>query len=381
MPTGMRTSLTDTTNLPRAISDAVFMIDWKEAPLLNLLGFDASNERKIKVVNWPSTKLEWLEDTMSPLASTLASNVNNGTTTIPVATGTGVYFRQGDIILCESEQMLVTSVSSDNLTVAARGYGGTTAASHNTPAAVTIVTRAMPEGNDVVTGYSTTVTAPYNYVQILSQGVKVSKTDQALARYGIDDEMDYQVAKLFANGGQAGILAQLLAKTFYYGLRVQRSASAYGSMGGFKTFVTTNTSALGGAALQRSDIHAAIRKVRDAGGMVSQIITGSWGIEKVTAMYEGAITMDQDATRGESKNTRILTPHGEVEVVFDWMCPAGEMYLIDRNKMGWLPLRPFKQTNISEQGDYFVTDIVGEFTFFLANEKSHALITGFSTTS
>src|SRR5690606_26765439 len=105
-------------------------------------------------------------------------------------------------------------------------------------------------------------------------------------KYGITDEMDYQVSKLFANGGQAGKLAQFLQRTFYYGKRVQRSASAYGSMGGFGAFVTTNVSNLSSASLQRSDIHTKIRQIRDAGGMCTHLITGSWGLEKINGMYE-----------------------------------------------------------------------------------------------
>ena len=44
-------------------------------------------------------------------------------------------------------------------------------------------------------------------------------------------------------------------------------------------------------------------------------------------------------------------------------------------------MRPFATTKIAEQGDFFATDIVGEYTFALANEKSFGLISGFSTTS
>jgi hypothetical protein len=139
--------------------------------------------------------------------------------------------------------------------------------------------------------------------------------------------------------------------------------------------------ALAGAALQRSDIHTKIRQIRDAGGDVDLVVTGSWGVEKVTAMYEGYITMDQDAKRGGSKITMVQTPHGEVELVYDWMCPAGYMYFINTKKCGFLPMRPFATTKIAEQGDFFATDVVGEYTLAVANEKSHGIISGFSVTS
>jgi len=379
MATGTRTTLTDTGNQKRAISDAIFMIDWTAAPLLNIFGIDSA--KKFNLVNWPSTKAEIIEDTMSPYTSALSSGVNDSTTTIPVTSTTGAYFRQGDIILIDSEKMLVTSVSSDNLTVATRPYGSTTAASHSSAATVTLVTRAMPEASDYVTGHTTTTTQPYNYTQILSEAAKVSKTEQAMSKYGVSDTMDYHVGKLFANNGQAGKLAQLLQRTFYWGERVQRSASAYGSMGGFKTFVTTNVTNLSGATLQKSDIHKKIRDIRDAGGEATHIVTGSWGMEKITSMYEGSVRTTIDEKRGGSAITMIRTPHGEVECVYDWMCPGGEMYFPNKNKIGWFPMRKFTTAEVKEQGDYYVQDVVGEYSFMLANEKSHGLIYGFDTSS
>ena len=380
MATGTRTSYTDSTPNARGIADAVYMIDWKEAPLLNIFGFSSKNVSKFQLVNFPSTKIEWLEDTMSPYTTTIAEALDDSETGVDVATDTGAYFRQGDIVSVDSEYMLVTSVSTDTLTVT-RGYGSTTAAAHNTSSTITLLTRAMPEGADATTGHTTVTLAPYNYSQIISEAAKATKTAIAIKKYGIDDELDYQVGKLFANNGQAGKLAQFLQRTFYYGKRVIRSASAYGSMGGFSTFVTTNVTNLSSASLQKSDIHTKIRQIRDAGGKCTHLITGSWGIEKITAMYEGMIQMTTDEERGGSQITKVLTPHGEVEVVYDWMCPAGYAYFVDADKIGWLPVREFQMGKIAEQGDYFLTDVVGEYTLALANEESHGLIYGFSTSS
>lgn len=382
MATGTRYSYTDTGNTKRAISDVILMIDWKESPLLRLFGFGQENVRKFKMLNWPSTKAEWIEDTMSPFTDVMndSGGIDNSTTTMTVTNG--AYFRQGDVILVESEKMLVTAVSGNDLTVV-RSWGDPAAASHADGVTITILTRAMPEGASYTTGHSTTTTQPYNYTQIVSQAASVSKTELAMTRYGAEDSLDYEVAKLFADGGRAGKLAQFLARTFYYGERTQRTSSAgqYGTMGGIGVFATTNVTALAGAALQRSDIHTKIRAIRDAGGACDTIITGSWGVEKVTAMYDGYITMDQSATRGGSKITRVTTPHGEVELVYDWMCPAGYMYFVDTAKIGWLPMRPFATTKIAEQGDFYVTDVVGEYTLVVANDKSHGIISGFSTTS
>ncbi len=380
MATGTRYSYTDTGITKRSIGDAIFMIDWQEAPVLRILGYSKKNVNKFKLVNWPGTKAEIVEDTMPGFTTTLAGAHNNSTTTIAVATNTGAYFRQGDIILIDTEKMRVTSVSGDNLTVATRPYGSTSAASHSDLATVTIATRAMPEAAGYTTGYTTTTSQPYNYTQIISEAVTVSRTAQAIQTYGIDDLMDYEVSKLFADGGSAGRLAQFLQRTFYYGERVQRSGSEYGSMGGFETFVTTNVYNLSSAAITRDRVHTAIRDVRQAGGKVTHLITGAWGIEKLTQMYEGLIETTRDETIGGSEIQTIKTPHGQVKLVYDWMCPGGYYYFVNADKAGWLPLTEFDRTEVARQGDYYVSDVVGEYTFMVANEKSHAVIKGASTT-
>jgi len=66
MATGTRYSYTDTGNTKRAISDVVHLIDWKEAPLLRLFGFGQENVRKFKMINWPSTKAEWIDCLLCP---------------------------------------------------------------------------------------------------------------------------------------------------------------------------------------------------------------------------------------------------------------------------------------------------------------------------
>lgn len=391
MATGTRVSYTDTTNTKRSIGDTIYMIDWTKAPLLHLLKFDNSNVKKFKLVNWPNTKAELLHDTMRVEGSTMSdgSGIDSTTTTIGVTTGD--LFRKGDMVAIHAssaatsavaETVMVTAVSSNNLTVI-RAWDGdfTTGSAHSDGVYMSIITRAMPEANDFTTGYTTTTSAVYNYTQILSEAVKVSKTRLAISNYGVDDEMDYQVSKLFADGGSAGDLAKKLARTFYRGQRVQRTSTNYGSMGGFKTFVTTNVTNLSSAAIVRADIHKKIRDVRTAGGEVTHLLTGAWGMEKITAMYEDSIRTTRDETIGGAEIQVVRTPHGEVRLVYDWMCPESEYYFFNIDKLGWLPLRPFDVGEIKEQGDYMVTDVVGEYTFLLCDEKSHGYIYGASITS
>jgi hypothetical protein len=388
MTTGTLYSFSDTGNNMRSIADVVNMIDWQEAPLLRIFGFNSANVKKFRLVNWPALKAELIEDTMPSFTTTLAEEIDGTTEDAwTVAASTGQYFRTGDLIGVEDangqilEKAVVDSVSTDTITVKARGYGATSATLLASGLTVRLLTRVMPEGANYTTGYTTSTTQPYNEAQIISEAVKVTKTALAVQKYGIDDLMDYQVAKLFADGGAAGRLAQYLERTFYYGERVARDGSNDGSMGGFETLVTTNVTDLNQAAITKADIHTKVRQIRVAGGKVTHLITGAWGMEKLTSMYEDTIQTTRDETIGGSEIQTIMTPHGKVKLVYAWMCPEDRYYFVNADKAGWLPLRDFARGKIAEQGDFFVSDVVGEYTFLVASEKSHGLIKEASTTS
>src|SRR5690606_33852313 len=106
----------------------------KHAPLLQLFGFGRENLNKFDIVNWPTTKVEWLEDTNVIFSTKLNEALDNSETDIDVSLGTGQFFRKGDIIGIlpgtqtygvPVEKMMVQSVAGDTLTVVARGFGDT----------------------------------------------------------------------------------------------------------------------------------------------------------------------------------------------------------------------------------------------------------------
>lgn len=401
-----RLSYTDTTTNVRAVGDMIYNIDFQEAALLQLLGFSAKNLSKFAVKQgWPSTKIEWLEDVNVPKTTLLAeSGFDNSETDLTVTTSTGQYFRKGDILGIYAnaagtgaiaEKVLVTSVSGDVLTIV-RGYGDTTGASHNQGMAIRLLTRANEENSLYTTEHITTPTAPYNYTQILDASVEMSETEALMTRHGINDHMDMQIAKLFDNGGSEGRLAQLLHETFYYGERVQRAASPdYGSMGGFNTFVTTSTAStshvvdLNGAAFQLDDVYGILRAVRNSGSgaRVTHIVCNSWAIEKFSRFFEDSIRRTQEQrVVGHPEVQEIITPHGSVRLLYDWMCPQDEMYFINADKMGWIPFREFSRKTIyggAENNPYDgrIEQVIGEYTFALANAKSHGRLHDFSTTA
>jgi len=378
MTTGTRTTYTDTTPQKRSLAEMIQMIDWKEAALLNLLGLNG--ETKFRLLNFPRTKVEWLQDEMSPRSGTVNEALDSSETGVDVASGQGDYLKVGDVIKVDNELMLVSSVSTDTATVV-RGFAGTTAASHSDQAAWEIVTSARNEGADFATGHTTVVENPYNYTQILSEAVKVTGSEQIDQKYGISDTMAYHIGKLFTDGGKAGKLPILLQKTFYHGRRAVGSATTPRAMGGFEQYVTTNVTNLSSAALTRKSIEDMMEDCFQAGGSPTTLITNSWGMRKISSFYEGTISTDRSEERGGSKITTIVTDFGDIEVIFDKWCPTDRVYLIDPAKMGWVTYRAFDTVDRASTGDYMVKDVLGEYSFILQNEDAHGYIYGMSTTS
>jgi hypothetical protein len=366
----------------RAVGDIIHRIDWTEAPLLKKFG--TNNESKFKFEKWPHTKYEWLLDTMSPRTTTIAEDLDNSETGVDVVDGS--LFKEGDVIKIDDELMYVSGVVSNTLTVV-RGSGSTTAAAHTTGAVTERVFIARLEGSDYDTGHTTEVTDNYNYTQIFAEAVKVTGSEQVDTKYGITDTMAYHLAKLMGGSDgigerfKAGVLPILLQKTFYYGRRQAGAAGVPRMMGGFEQFVTTNKVNLSSRAVNRKDIEDLFVKCYLAGGKPDTLIMNAWLRRKMSSFYEGTIQTQRSEKRGGSTITTIQTDFGDIEIMFDYLCPPDRLYMVESDKIGWITYRDWQVIDRPSMGDYEVKEILGEFGFVVTTEQSHGFLYGCSTTT
>lgn len=363
----------------RSVRELVDMIDFKDAPLLKMLGI--SNQGKFRLRDFPRIKYEWFEDTMPPRSTTLneGGTLNNSDLTFTVTAGT--YFKKGDVLKIEDELMVVSSVSSNDITVLARGYSGSNAATHADGSTVTKVGVARLEGEAYTISYTTTVSNPYNYTQILEESLEVTRSELIDSKYAIDDILAYHLQKIISDGKRAGSLPISLEQSFYHGLREVGSATVPRMMGGFNEFVTSHLYDLNGVSLTLPDITTAMRDCFDDGGRPQTLIVNSFAKMKISEFFKGTIRTERDERMGGAVIDKIVTDFGEIDVVWDWLCPANEMYLIDRNKMGWVEFRPFELQDVSVTTDSVVKRVIGEYGFVLLNESAHAKIYDFSVTA
>ena len=387
MPTGIMGTYREPNLQPLSLNPMLSMIDWTEAALLRYLG--VSNERRIRFTAWPRREYYWQDDTMAPRSTLLVGAITNVQTTITVTANQGQFFKEGDVLKFDdtpgTERVYVQSRSGDVLTVV-RGAFATTAAAHSSGVTVLYVTMARLEGADYDLGYTTLVARHGNYTQIFAEAVGATESELVEQHYSIDDIIDYQISKLIGGGygigtkGQAGKLPILLQQTFYYGVPSIGTDTGARAMGGFEYFVTTNAQDKLGAQLDLSMIETLMETCFNAGGEPRSAIMNTHQWKIINTFWEDQIRTTRTETEGGQVIKSIRTLFGDIDIVFDRWCPQDRVYLVEKEKVGWITYRPFALKDRPTSGDYQVKEVVGEFGFVVENESAHGILKNLAIT-
>lgn len=378
MPTGQRTSYTDTTTQKRVITDLIAVIDPMDVAFLNAVGYSKKNVSKFNFANFPGTKIEWLEDTYAARTDVAAdTGITNSTTTTTLTVTDGSKFQTGDVIkdIDNSDELAwVSSISSNVLTIT-RGFGGTTPTTHGSTVTWTVVTRASKEGADAVNSASTSPTTNYNYSQIFPKVVSLSGTRQVITQHGIANEYDREIAKAMKE------LPVLMDQTAFHGKRAAGSSSAARALGGLDDFITTNVTTLTSSpALTQKNIEDAVQNAWSYGGNPDLIVCGAWALKKIRDFYSPNVRTTSDEKRGGINIEKVLVPPvGELDILVDRFCPANKLYVLESGKVGFVPVREFYSEPLGKVGDGEREQIIGEYSLVVQNEKAHAIVKGFST--
>jgi len=368
-----KTTYTDTTPQKRAIADYIDIIDPRDTPVVSYFGLDG-DPGKFRVVNWPSTKLEWLEDSLSPLTGSLSTSCTKTVTTVDVTDASK--YKPGDVIEVDAEMMWVSGVdqTANSLTVT-RNFGGT-ATTHAKSAVVTIINHARLEGADADYDRGVTdITAPFNYTQIFQEDVSVSRSANKISQYGIAEEFDFRAAKKIPS------LTRLIEKAFFRGQRKSGSAVLPRAFGGMETFATVNTLSAASGALTRMQLEDLVEDCWGYGGNPDLIICNSWVKRKISGFYEGYVRTERDENRGGVTISEIETEFGTLNVLMSRWCPSAKLYVVESQYVGFIAFDPFFQEELAKTGDSVKGQVVGEYSLVMKNGKAHGWIEEISTTS
>ncbi len=372
---GRMDSYDNTVPRKRTVTDKILLVDVFERKTIDALGLDNSN--KFRFVNEPNRIYEWLEDLYVTDTDTLTGSggmTGDSTTTTCLVTTPAIY-NKGDVLLIDLELVWVASISSSELTVV-RDYGGTQA-THANSTTVSIVSVARLEGADADDSPSTAVTSTSNASQILQRTIDVSRSDQLFPNYGISDIVDYFTQKKMDE------MVKMLDKLPYRGVRNAGSSahSSGRSAGGWDVFITTNLKAAGSVDLVRDHIDDQVENIYNAGGSPDALFCGTFQQRRLNALYEGFIRTERMEKTGGNRIEWLEHPIGgrPIQIIVSRNCPTDKVYLIDRRHSGYLTIDPFFVEPLAQAGDADKFQVVGEYGFVVAFEKSHAIISGLTT--
>lgn len=366
----------DTTLQKRVITDYITLIDPADAPFVEAMGGLDGGAKKFRFVNFPHTKVEWIEDTREPLAVGLNTAMNNSVTTAVLLAADANKVQVGQILLFAdgSEQMWVSAVASDGVTLTvSRGYGGTTATAQvvNNNTAIEILGIARLEGAESHGLGYTVRSTNYNHTQIMQREVKVSRSQNQISQYGIREEFDYQSNKAIPH------LMRLIEKGVYKGTRSAGSSAAPRSFGGLGTFVTNNAINSGSAAVTQTKFENALKAAYLDGGKPSKAFVSPTNMQVIKNFYDSGTFLRVDTKEKSVGMTieKIITPYGTVDLIMDRWAPDSTIYILDPEHVGFITYYPFTSEPLAKTGDYQRGEVVGEFTLCVRMDKAHAVIT------
>lgn len=365
------TSYQNTVAQKRVITDYIAMLDPSDAPFVEAIGGLDGASSKFRFVN-KGTKVEWLEDTLSPLAGNLNMGGSIASTATTITVADAYMLQAGHVLKIGTELLWVSNVDhTTGAATVARGYGSTTPnTSIASTAAFDIIGVARLDAAEASPIGTTPITNNWNYVQTFEREVIVAGIARAIDFYGVGDPMEYQEAKAIPE------LMRLVERTLQNGKRVEGTDQVLPrAMGGYEEFITTNT--VQGSAFAVGVINSAAQKIYEAGGSGDYLaICNPSDFTKVQALFDTSafVRYSPDQTVFGVEVQTVRTPFGNVNFLIDRWQKQGTIPVLTLENVGMLTLRPWTVEPLSKGGDYDREEIKGDFTLCVKLDKSHALI-------
>lgn len=330
------------------------------------------------------TKFEWQNDYLNSDTGIVKTAAAADATTIALNVGEARKFAVNALVQNGLEVLRVTAVDEDADTIAVtRGYDATTPEAIDAAAELKVISRPRPEGEDTFRKNEINDRlVSFNYSQIFSRYAAVSKTQQAVNTYGVDDELNYQVNLRLQE------MVREMNNALIYGRKYVGTNSQPRTTGGLFAFAQEQGSFnknFSGAEIDAKNLNDAVEAVFTRGGTVNTILCAPNVARQITKLGGNTI----QTSRGETQTGhQILSfvsdlPGGAISsVVVDQNMPKDRALLLDVNNIKARYLRPVTDEDATlAGGDYFSRVIRGELGFEIKNAKeSIAVLSGISKT-
>lgn len=359
------------------MSPTIAQLEPDEAPLTTML-------QKVGKRSAFSQKVEWLSDELVPRLTTLSASAASDLTAIAVATGTGTYFRPGDVVRIAStgENCSVSAVSANTVYVT-RALGGVTALSAASGVDLIKVGNAAAEGATLGTLIQTKKVANYNYAQIQRDPWGFTNTLVASKLYGGPEPANEAKKKLIEHKRQ-------LENSLFWGVRDLNTGGStpVGYVGGLFQYITSNITSVGGN-LTESLMETFLRTAFRYGSQNKVMFVSPLVASAMSSFAQGRLALPSVDTNkyGVSLGQYQSASGAVIQIMIkrDWLdFQAGSNQyggigvVVDMEDVKMRPLRdtvlkPDRQAN---DEDSVKQEYLTEWSFEVGQEKKHAIIRG-----
>jgi len=346
-----------TVETPINIDELIYVISPMDLPLVH--GVNADGMPILPNIPVDQVSFSWLEEEVPLPRTTLVSSINNVVTTMTLATGEAVKFSIGDGIRIDDEVMIVTGVdTSTEVITVTRGSASetnTTAASHTAGAEIVGLGTILIEG--AVGSANFQGRDKYsNYCQIWTKKIQMSRTEQAIRKYGIPSELARQSKNAMQNAG-VGIEQAAL-----YGVKHIHATTNRRQTGGLAASLTTNVDS-STEWLTVDSIEDRQQIAYDLGGSFEYLMArpAAFGALNNTTGSERVQTVNiDDARRGRKRASVIMTEFGELTLVRNRWCRPTDAFGLSRENFIKRTFQPMVVQKLAKTDDtdswLFVTE-------------------------
>lgn len=328
-------------------------------------------------------KVEWGEGRLASHQVTAGAAMSDTTgLTLTLASGHGLRIQLGHVLRADDENMgPVTSISGDIVTLAGRGIGGTTAATHSNSITIDIIGIAGQENSDFPEGTRVWGDFNYNYVQRFQTYVQTDLREKVTPNWEVDtDQLAYQMMK------KAKELAILREKALIFGGRAAGSGTSTSLMGGLlTTYITSHSTSLSSAQLTIKDLDDMAKVLWDDVGpenMGKTILVSLNTKRIIDSLINSNRIAQMNTTEVDLRFNKVTLSTGTFSFTVSRYFPDGKIAFLNPSDITLHAYRglDWHETDLPVDGDYAKTALSGDFTAMFRNERARGLIYSFDTT-
>jgi hypothetical protein len=363
---------------PRDVPDWVDKLQRTDVVVQKHIGSEGAPSRSMH-------KAEWGWGSPDPYSDTITEAALAGDLTLTVANGE--YYQVNDVIAIDEEEIRVTAVAGDVLTVE-RAFAGTTAAAHSDNAVVIILGPATVESADDPDSPFTMGQVEFNYHQIMTFTWAMSERAEQTWNYENQGGNSFSKELKKKMDMTAPIRFEL---RLLRGHRAQGTGSSPSAFGALRqsSYITTRID-MSDAILTETDLMSNLQTVHNLVGsdlMPDTLICSPLTARIISSWYNHTRQSTMDSTKAGVKWTSIETWFGPIKVV-----PHYLMSTVDNDRLyvadwGRIKKRPYASSTGWQTGEHNTQGwhrrgyLRGDYTVLFPYADARLEIFNYSTTA